>query len=432
MSRLHDTVCSLTRAVGPTDVLVISDAAPWPLDQGRRIRGHHMLAALNRLGVDARMAAIETTPPDMPRAIRDLMHPWPTPQPDRDMPDRAWRGPLGWPRRRLAHYLMPDVAHLAGGAALVEQLRPRIVIALGQFGPLLLHAAGCASPSKAAPLRVWYAADELVYFHLSCLRREPWHAWPARGRRLLEHLALERLFVRRLHGAIGVSPRDAALLRRIAGAKRTICIRNGVDLEYFTSTSDKQSEAPPFSLAFWGRMDFEPNIDAVTWFAANVWPHLRRRFADATFTIAGKHPVPPVQSLGQQPGIIVTGEVDDIRPIAASANVVILPMRCGGGIKNKLLEAAAMGKAIVASPLALQGLDLPSQPLCLTAQQPQEWLQAIARLWSDQTTRDGLGTAARQWVEQHHTWDAAAMQLLNWLQAADLVCTTRQPTRKAA
>jgi polysaccharide biosynthesis protein PslH len=410
-----------------TDVLLLSDAAPWPLDQGRRIRGHHMLAALNRLGVRARIAAIEPMPTNMPAPMRGLMLPWPTPRAEQHvMLDRAWRGPLGPLRRRLTHYLMPDVADLAGAAALVEQLRPRIVIALGQFGPLLLHAAASVAPSEAAPIRVWYAADELVYFHLSCLPREPWCDWPTRIRRLLEHLALERLFVRRLYGAVGVSPRDAALLHRIAGARRTICIRNGVDLDHFTPATDEQHEPAPFSLAFWGRMDFEPNIDAMTWFAANVWPRLRLRFPRATLTIAGKNPAANVLALADRRGITVTGEVDDIRPVAAAASVVILPMRCGGGIKNKLLEAAAMGKAVIASPHAVKGLDLPChgwlmQQTLLTARTPDDWLNAVGRLWSDKPGRQRLGCAARQWVQQHHTWDAAARQLLDWLGAADLI-----------
>lgn len=392
-----------------------------------------MLVALNRLGVRARMAAIEPMPTDMPERIRQFMVPWPTPRAEHHaMLERAWRGPLGGMRRRLAHYLMPDVAHLAGAAALVEGLRPRVVVALGQTGPLLLHAAECAAPPQAAPIHVWYAADELVNFHVSCLRREPWRAWPTRVRRLLEHLALERLFVRRLHGAIGVSPRDAVLLRRIAGARRSICIRNGVDLEYFTPAPDGQREAPPFSLAFWGRMDFEPNIDAMTWFAANVWPRLRLRYPRATLTIAGKNPTADVLALGGQSGITVAGEVNDIRAVAAAASVVILPMRCGGGIKNKLLEAAAMGKAIVATPHAIQGLDLPPQQMLLTAHTLEDWLSAVGRLVSDKPCRQRLGRVARQWVQRHHTWDAAARQLLDWLGIADLIRTIPNDLCKAA
>lgn len=439
MPRKRATTRSVKTQTGEhADVLLISDAAPWPLDQGRRIRGHHMLVALNRLGVRARMAAIEPTPVDIPATVRRLMVPWPTPRPEHHARlDQAWRGLFGNLRRRLTHYLMPDVDHLAGAAALVEQLRPRIVIALGQTGPLLLHAAECAAPSQAAPIHVWYAADELVYFHLSCLPREPWRAWPARARRLLEHLALEQLFVRRLHGAIGVSPRDAVLLRRIAGARQSICIRNGVDLDHFTPASDEQRDPAPFSLAFWGRMDFEPNIDAMTWFAANVWPRLRLRFPRATLIIAGKNPTADVLALGEQRGITVTGEVDDIRPVAAAASVVILPMRCGGGIKNKLLEAAAMGKAVIASSHAVKGLDLPRhgrlmQQTLLTARTPDDWLNAVGRLWSDKPGRQRLGCAARQWVKQHHTWDGAARQLLDWLGAADLIRTTTTDSRKAA
>lgn len=433
-----------------TDILLIGDAAPWPLDQGRRIRGHHMLTALDRQGVRVRLASIEPAPADLPPHVRRLMIPWPDPDAHHlAMLARCWLGARGRWRRRMADYFGADMHQLAGTIALVEHLRPCAIVALGQNGLLLLHAAAAAHVDGPAPARIWYGADELVNFHLSCLRREPLRNWPARIRRLLEHAIWEQLFVRGLDGAIGVSPRDAALMKHLAGARRGICIRNGVDLTRFSPAPPGHAAPTPCSLAFWGRMDFEPNVDAMTWFVGDVWPQVRLRWPHASLTIAGKHPTDAVVALGREPGVTVTGAVDDIREVAWNAEVTILPMRCGGGIKNKLLEAAAMGRPIVATPHAVKGLHLPSGQVITLCDTPRQWVDTLRRLWSDAPHRHRLGAAGRQWVEKHHTWDGAARQLLDWTNSlrpadrgaphtsdvaptASSAADTTSPSRKAA
>ncbi|HEX7011008.1 MAG TPA: glycosyltransferase family 4 protein, partial [Phycisphaeraceae bacterium] len=140
-----------------------------------------------------------------------------------------------------------------------------------------------------------------------------------------------------------------------------------------------------------------------------VWPALRADYPDATWKIVGKNPCQRVQALAQQPGIEVTGQVEDIRPWAHEAAAVVLPMRCGGGIKNKLLEAAAMGKPILASPRAVRGLEEPPGLIC---RGPAQWRQAIERVWSQPDLARTMGQSARSWAQQRHTWPHAAQQLL--------------------
>lgn len=115
------------------------------------------------------------------------------------------------------------------------------------------------------------------------------------------YAAIETLFVRGLNGAIGVSPTDSRLLHIVAGARQTVTIRNGVDLDYF-GQQPQTVDGPPLanpSLVFWGRLDFEPNVDAVCWFAREVWPTLRRRVPSASWKIVGKNPVPQVEQLNE-------------------------------------------------------------------------------------------------------------------------------------
>jgi glycosyltransferase involved in cell wall biosynthesis len=232
-------------------------------------------------------------------------------------------------------------------------------------------------------------------------------------------VGIERLFASNLDGAIGVSPRDSTLLRWIGGIRNTMTIRNGVDLNYFRPDRPTPcgSEKHPRSLVFWGRMDFEPNADAVLWFSERVWPILRAKFPDAIWHIVGKNPTEHVQRLANRPGITVLGAVDDIRTHAAAASITILPIRCGAGIKNKLLEAAAMARPILASPKAVLGLNINNtdpKPM-IVCPAAENWLQEIERLWADPQLRNALGLRALDWVRTHHNWTRAAQSLVEWL-----------------
>ena len=391
------------------DVLFVSEAPPWPLDQGFCIRGYHMARTLCQMGVRVGVSSHAPLPPDAPAALHEMSRQWP----ETDAHDLArflagWSGP-GWRlRRRLASHQGRDLARFAGIVPLVERHRPDTVIGLGQHSPMMLRALTAQHCAK----RVWYAADELVNFHLTCLRHDRLADAPHRLRLIALYAALERSFVPGIDGAIGVSPAETKLLRRFAGARSATTIRNGVDTEYFspadTSTSSKD-------LVFWGRMDFEPNIDAVCWFARRVLPALEAVCPSARLKIIGKKPHDRVIALGELHGVDVVGPVPDIRPYAQSAGITILPMRSGAGIKNKLLEAAAMGRPIVASPRAVRGLkfDGSDKPL-LVCGEASEWVATIRRLWSDASRRRRLGESARHWVVRHHSWRAAAGDLMRW------------------
>lgn len=419
------------------DVLFVSEHPLWPLDQGYRIHGANMAAGLADQGVRvgiSTMHAAESLPP----SLASLMLQWPTATADQIARFTAgWSGRFERLRHRIAEHQGLDPAQLAGILELIDRHRPAVVIALGPHGPAILRGV------HHDVARVWYAADDAAQFHLSCLRGEAMAQWPLRLRRLGIDAAIAGLFGWRLDGVIGVTPRDTAGLQRMTLARHAITIRNGVDLDHFAPVS-RTPRGGRSGVIFWGRLDFEPNIDAVLWFARQVWPMLHWKDPAATFRIVGKHAAEPVRELARVAGIDVVGEVADVRPFAHDASVVVLPMRLGGGIKNKLLEAAAMGRPIVTSPRAVEGLMLPHQrdrwPVKVAAA-PDEWVRTIARLWSDPQQAARLGSHARAWVERHHDWSAAALQLSQWLeQACDCrlqghtaeVAGQIQPLRQAA
>jgi glycosyltransferase involved in cell wall biosynthesis len=178
---------------------------------------------------------------------------------------------------------------------------------------------------------------------------------------------------------------------------------NGVDAEHYRPSAEGDI---PASCVFWGRLDFDPNIDALEWFIGRIWPKVVKRTPSARFALFGFNPCPRVKELAKAPGVELHPDLPDLRAEVARRQVVILPFVSGGGIKNKLLEAAAMAMPIVCTRLALSGTK--GQPPVQVCRSPAEWAESLAGLWSNPGARQGLGAAARQWVTENHTWEAIA------------------------
>ncbi len=387
-------------------MLFVGEHAVWPLDQGFCVHGYNTAKAMSNLGLNVGLASITEPPADIPTPLRQMNIPWPKVniQNTEDFM-AAWSGPGAYMRKRLADYQGRDLPRFGGIVELVEQYQPKTVIGLGQHSVMMLKGLSQFKHIR----KVWYAADELVRFQLSCMKQEGVRTLSSRLQKLALYAGLENLFARGLDGAIGVAPTETKLLKLIAGVKETVTIRNGVDLDYF---QPQKSPRLRQKIVFWGRMDFEPNIDAVRWFCKHVWPTLRKRHPRARFQIVGKNPLDSVLALDQLPGVEVTGAVADVRPYVHSAGMTVLPMRCGGGIKNKLLEAAAMGIPMVCSPKAIEGLIAPPAMVC---RQKNSWVQAIERLWAEPLASQYLRTQGRQWAQEHHSWQAAATNFVHWL-----------------
>ncbi len=220
-------------------------------------------------------------------------------------------------------------------------------------------------------------------------RRWPLNAAFAREASAL--LSSERKIARAFDATLFVSEAEADLFRRLApeSVGRVHAVANGVDCDYFDPRRpyDNPYAVGDLPIVFTGAMDYWPNVDAVTWFARQVMPllagHSRLRFF-----IVGSNPSPLVQALGQDPRITVTGRVPDVRPYLAHAAAAVAPLRVARGIQNKVLEAMAMGRPIVASPAALEGIGPEAAKYLAQAHSPDEFAAAIARIL------DGKGPAA--------------------------------------
>ena len=138
-------------------------------------------------------------------------------------------------------------------------------------------------------------------------------------------------------------------------------------------------------------MDFRPNIDAVRWFCATCWPRIARAHPGATFAIVGRNPTAAVRALAALPGVRVTGAVPDTRPWVAGAEVYVVPMRIGGGVRLKLLQALAMGRAIVSTRMGAEGITLDGGRDLLLADGPADFADAVLAPPGRSARADGAG-----------------------------------------
>lgn len=213
-----------------------------------------------------------------------------------------------------------------------------------------------------------------------------------------------------------VSEAEADLLRkRTGGGGKIHAVPNGVDTVYFHPASKQiagKNRKPCCTLIFCGLMDYYPNVDAVVWFAKEVLPRVRKRIGEVQFNVVGAKPAREILKLTDNPDVKVLGRVEDVRPHVRQADISIAPIRIARGIQNKVLEAMAMAKPVVATEQAFEGIEaVPGRDLLVTKAEPDAYAEAIATLWEQPVLAEDLGKNARQVVENSYNWNARLEKL---------------------
>ena len=217
----------------------------------------------------------------------------------------------------------------------------------------------------------------------------------------------ERRAWRRFDGCTLTSARDEALLRRDCPRLPTAVVPNAVDVEFFRPAP---AAPEPATVLFFGAIDYYPNTDGLLFFLDEVWPQLRARYPALTLRIVGPSP-PEAITRRAGPDIVVTGFVPDVRVELERATVAIAPLRVGGGTRLKIVEAMAMGKAIVSTTIGAEGIDVTAEEDILLADEPGAFADQVGRALDDAALRRRLGVAARRLVERRYSWAASVEKL---------------------
>lgn len=391
------------------EILFLVHRAPWPPDRGDRIRSWHIFEALAKLA-PVHVAALADNADDAASArekmaplckslaieVRGVSRPQALVQAvltGDPVSNRLFRNAA------LARHVdrligRGTISHIVGFSGQMAQYLP------ADFGgPVVMDFVDVDSAKFAT-----YAEQD---------RRQPLHWVHAREARVLG--AFETVVARRVDASLFVSEVEAALFREQSGlgADKVRAVENGIDTDRFDPalTRDRVAAGGGPLAVFTGQMDYRPNIDAVRWFAADILPPIRRRHPAARFAIVGRAPTDEVRALARLPGVTVTGEVPDVRPWLAAADAVVAPLLLARGVQNKLLEAMAMARPVVASAAAATGIDATPGEHLLVADGAAAMADAVGALFDDRAAAAMMGQAARARMIARYGWNAVLAPL---------------------
>ena len=372
--------------------LFLKERFAWPRASGHDVHTYHLMRSLAEAGHEVSIATLTEPPPQALAGITfaDRFVLETTPEPE------GFPLNLTKSQAKFRDYWGVSAANIRKFAACAEKANADCVVVSGLNVLPYLGAV-------RSKVRAWYAADEWVWHHFSQVKLGRRGTWGEIKAGLVKGY-YERSYRGLVDRVWAVSPADVKAFRRYAGMATCDLIPNGVDAAHYRP--DPAAAVRANHCVFWGRLDFGPNIQAIEHFVAKIWPVVRRQVPGATFGIYGFQPTDAVRKLAGRDGITLTADLPDIRPAVREASAVVLPFVSGGGIKNKLLEACAMGVPVVGSPKALTGLS--GRPPVVVCRTPAEWARALKLLFADAAERQSIGDAGREWVAATHTWAAAA------------------------
>jgi sugar transferase (PEP-CTERM/EpsH1 system associated) len=389
-------------------ILMLAHRMPYPPNKGDKIRAFHVLRHLAQRH-EVRLACLVDDPADLAHEVvlKDLV-------------DHLAVARIDGRLRRLlsARALLSDRS-----VTVTHFYKPELqAVVDGWLDELPFDGVMCSSAATAEYLfrsRHWQAAlkGAAKVMDLIDVDSTKWAQYAVDASPLMSWVyrheastlaTYERRIVSDFDRVFLVSPSEAALLDGSGFSGKVDAFSNGVDLDYFapgfvSQAASLLSDAGPL-IVFTGVMDYRPNVEGVEWFARQVFPSVRSRVPDARFAIVGSRPTAPVQALAELPGVTVTGFVDDVRDWLSRASVCVAPLLIARGIQNKVLEAMAMGKAVIATPEAFEGVSAVEGRDLIVAKAPIDFADKVVELLMNPQRAGRIGGCARQRVEQAYQW----------------------------
>ncbi len=390
------------------DILFLAHRIPFPPDRGDKIRSWQVLKALTKLGKvhlacfaddaadAAHLAALRDALPELGEAYVEVR--------------RIGKAKAGLAALSSGKPLSLTLFDSAEMRRFVSARLPGVDAVyifssqMAQFVP---------AEAQARVVMDFVDMDSEKFASYAAEGRGPMRAVYAREANKL--FAYEREVAARAGASLFVSEAEAALFRARTGLPRIHALGNGIDSDFFDPSAGfaplgAAERGQGSLLLFTGQMDYRPNIDAVAWFAREVLPQL----PSAHFVIAGRNPDAEVQTLAG-PHVTVTGGVADMRSWLAAADVIVAPLRIARGVQNKVLEAMAMAKPVVATPAAFEGIEAEPGRDLIVADSAEAFAAAIRDLLEDRDRSARLGADARALVTAHYRWEARLAPLADLL-----------------
>lgn len=387
-------------------ILFLAHLLPLPVDSGGKIKSYHTLRALARAHsvmllayvrnkeeealvpeLEAFCDGVETVPLSRGRVkqLGDLAGS--LLRGTSFIVTRDYRKEMKEALKRAVSEFRPDVVHI-DHLQMVQFVEPggAYKTVLDQHNVEHVIIRRLAETSNSAAVRL-YARLE----------------WPKLRRYEIEHC-------RRSDLVLAVSEEDRSAFQKLDPKLGHIDVAPiGVDTDYFQPVERVPESRNILSI---GTMYWPPNVESMLYFAGEILPLVRRSLPDCTLTIAGQRPVGSIRALARDPGIAVTGYVEDARQIAKDCGVFVVPLRSGSGVRVKILNALAMGLPVVSTSVGAEGLEVIPGEHLLVADSPSEFADAVVRVLRDPELAERLGRRGRELVCGLYSWESVGERLL--------------------
>jgi len=386
-------------------ILALTSRVPWPPREGHQLRSYHVLDALaSRHDVHLLSCLRGDDVPDAGAALRDKLagfdaFPIPVEHSRATLLHALLKGTLTHTPFVVAKYGIPAlkrrVAELAGSFDLIHvDMLPLMAHVPADIGlPVFLNAHNVEHRLLEARTSVEPRLAARMYLRTQVSRLR----------------AFERDACRRASAVLACSEDDAKQLRQMAPATAIHVVPNGVDLEH---NQPDATMPKPTQMVFVGQMGWFPNRDGVEWFFADILPRILKHRADAQFVLVGKQAGLEVPD-ALRPHVELAGFVTDVRRPVLESAVYVVPLRAGSGTRLKVLEAMALGKAIVSTHIGAEGIELEPDRDALFADDAEDFAQAVLSLFDDPTRAARLGAAARLAAERRYSWTVIGEAMLD-------------------
>ena len=385
-------------------ILFLSPTVPFPLTDGGRIRVFNLLKQIATKS-DVTLLALETQPTDS-EGVAQLqqlgiqVH---------LIPNAPTLPPLSF-STLLKAFLRRQPITVARYALPAYRQKFKELVETGSFNLVhyeMFHTAQFHTETRLPGVLSQQNVDSAIWRRLCSETANPFYKF-AYWTQQLAFQRYERVLSPKFDAVTCTSDIDAAVFQRHCSENVIEIIPNGVDVTHYQPDFSAEVSA---HLIYIGSMDWYPNEDAVSFFADEVLPRIQENVPDVRFSIVGGNPSARVQKLAERKGVVVTGRVPEIKPYFAEATVFVVPLRIGSGTRLKILEALAMGKAIVSTSVGAEGLDLKDGEEIFIADEPEAFADAVTRLLTDAPLRRRVGENGRARVEQDYNWQSIGEKL---------------------
>ena len=392
------------RKIKRMKILFLSPTVPFPLTDGGRIRVFNLLKQIAAKS-DVTLLALETQPTDA-EGVAQLqqlgiqVH---------LIPNAPTLPPLSF-STLLKAFLRRQPITVARYDLPTYRQKLRELVTTGTFDLVhyeMFHTAQFHTETRLPGVLSQQNVDSAIWRRLYDETVNPFYK-VAYWTQQLAFQRYERVLSPKFEAVTCTSDIDAAVFQQHCARDAIEIIPNGVDVTHYQPDFSAEASA---HLIYIGSMDWYPNEDAVSFFADEVLPRIQERVPDVRFSIVGGNPSARVQKLAEREGVVVTGRVPEIKPYFAEATVFVVPLRIGSGTRLKILEALAMGKAIVSTSVGAEGLDLKNGEEIFIADEPEAFADAVTRLLTDTLLRRRIGENGRARVERDYDWRSIGEKL---------------------